>query len=577
MYLGVLKLWWCQECNLPLISSRCDLCGNKGNKVNISPPGDVRVAFSEDVRILRETVKKNFGDEELISKKIVLLNRVSYEDRMDEVIVDGEVVGNLRFNHGYEFLPRISGASWMNASKGIVEVDEGAFDPILRGANVMSRGVISASEVRGGDEVIVKCRDRVIATGRALKDENELNGGIFVKTRHKGIFNKKRPKKDSAWKEVIEANASRLERLEKSALEFIEKVSKKFSLPVTVSYSGGKDSLATLLLVDQVIEDYSILFVDTGLEFPETLEHVLRVSELFGKPLLMSSSDLFWKALEIFGPPSVNRRWCCKICKLAPLSKLIRENFSSSLSFIGQRKYESKIRYLSGNVWKNFWMGNQISASPVQSWNALEIWLYLFWKKADYNPLYEMGYERIGCWMCPASDLADFEILRITHPELHEKWFSWLKNYAKRTGKPERWISDGLWRFEGGKKRRKRSCIDAVAEKKVESIELERASELLRPVGEVSKFSDHILVRRGNSRALIFPSGRIVSYGENSSELVDLITSSLRRAEECLRCSLCISHCPRNAISVDRELKISSDCTHCGKCIEACPLVFYSS
>lgn len=578
MYLGELKLWWCSECNLPLISPHCDLCGGEGTRVQISPPGDVRIALSEDVRLLKETIRENFGDEELISKKVILLNGVSYEDRMDEVIIDGEVVGNFRFNHSFEFLPRISGATWMNASKGIVEVDEGALEPILRGANVMARGVLSARGVRRNQEVIVKCSDRVIATGRALKNEDELESGVFVKTRHKGIFNKKRPEKDPSLKDVIRANLTRLEELEREAVEFIERVSRKHPLPVTVSYSGGKDSLVSLMLVDQALDDYSILFVNTGLEFPETVEHVHRVSELFDRPLLSASSELFWKALEKLGPPSVNRRWCCKLCKLAPLSKLIRENFSSSLTFIGQRKYESRVRYLSGRVWKNFWMGNQISASPVQNWNALEIWLYIFWKNLPYNPLYELGYERIGCWMCPASDLADFELLKRTHPELHDKWFSWLREYAGRTGKPERWVTEGLWRYEGGEKKRSSGCADRILEGRIRKASKEIIIEALRPLGEVSESSSHLILRSEKSRALIFTeSGRVLVHGENSSDFIELINFALRRFEECLGCSLCAPHCRRDAIKFTPELRITSDCSHCGKCLEVCPLVFYSS
>ena len=40
-----------------------------------------------------------------------------------------------------------------------------------------------------------------------------------------------------------------------------------------LAFSGGKDSLTTLLLVKDVVEDLKVLFVDTGLEFPETVEH----------------------------------------------------------------------------------------------------------------------------------------------------------------------------------------------------------------------------------------------------------------------------------------------------------------
>ncbi|WP_341536887.1 phosphoadenosine phosphosulfate reductase domain-containing protein [Methanosarcina barkeri] len=54
-------------------------------------------------------------------------------------------------------------------------------------------------------------------------------------------------------------------------------------MKVSVSYSGGKDSLAVLQLVSESLDDYEIMFADTGLEFPETIENVKQVVEHYGK------------------------------------------------------------------------------------------------------------------------------------------------------------------------------------------------------------------------------------------------------------------------------------------------------
>ncbi|NIR15141.1 MAG: phosphoadenosine phosphosulfate reductase family protein, partial [Desulfobacterales bacterium] len=50
-----------------------------------------------------------------------------------------------------------------------------------------------------------------------------------------------------------------------------------------------------------------------------------------------------------------------------------------------------------------------MSANPIQNWNALEVWLYIFKEKADFNPLYNQGYHRMGCYLCPSSPLAELE------------------------------------------------------------------------------------------------------------------------------------------------------------------------
>jgi len=96
-----------------------------------------------------------------------------------------------------------------------------------------------------------------------------------------------------------------------------------------------------------------------------------------------------------------------------------------------------------------------------QNWTALHVWLYLFWKKAKYNPLYEEGFDRIGCWLCPSASMADFSRLGEIHPELSQKLEKYLKAYASRNGLSEEWVSYGFWRWQSLPK-----SIRMIAEKK---------------------------------------------------------------------------------------------------------------
>jgi len=56
----------------------------------------------------------------------------------------------------------------------------------------------------------------------------------------------------------------------------------RFRRRVFVSYSGGKDSLVCLLPSLKAQIDPKILFIDTCLEMPETIENVNLVIEKFG-------------------------------------------------------------------------------------------------------------------------------------------------------------------------------------------------------------------------------------------------------------------------------------------------------
>ncbi len=619
-YLGELLLYWCPSCNLPVLGKTC-ACGTDTKKIDITPPGDIRPAFRYDIDLINRTAKKQFGIKLIPEGRLVVLNKAPYEDRMDEVIFDGAVMGSLRFElekMDWVFIPRLEGAGRLISRKWVI-VDKGAVDFIIKGASVLAPGVNEADAgIAEDDEVIVLTPQKeVIAAGRARMSAERMlshEKGMAVKTRWNG-----RPgrmeyhEQKRTWDDAVNANMHILKKLEEKAHSFIKNVVETTKKPVSVSYSGGKDSLATLLLVRHAVPEFDILFADTGLEFKETVDNVKQIAEELSFPLKShSSGDSFWQAIDDFGPPSVEARWCCKICKLGAITQLIEENYENGcLTFIGQRKYESEIRANSEHIWKNPWVGNQIGATPIQNWTALHVWLYLFWKKATYNPLYEEGFDRIGCWLCPSASMADFLRMRQLHPELYERLEKYLREYAARNGLPQEWVTYGFWRWQVLPK-----SIKMLAEKKGISVsqkrdkkparftmtmgyrpcraggitaegsfgtplDLSHISEtgLLMVIGDTNSTDGVILAQRRDETVHVYASGTVVARGsdeEYTKELIKLAEKTILRALSCTGCGVCIGQCPVHAISVNGTAKISERCTHCGKCTWACPVVKFT-
>ncbi|CAD7768887.1 Phosphoadenosine phosphosulfate reductase [Candidatus Methanoperedenaceae archaeon GB50] len=444
-YLGRLWLHWCENCNLPVLDKTCGRCKSQTVRVNITPPGDIRPAFQYDIDLINQVTESQYNERLVPAKRVVVLNRAPYEDRMDEVILDGAVMGALRFEvpeKRWRFLPRLEGAARifnretdLSRRKGWVRIDEGAVGFVERGANVLAPGVIDADrEIMVDSEVVVLTPDgRVVACGRARMSGEEMitaTKGVAVKTRWHGMPRENLPDDEHEWSSAVAANRDVLERYVERAREFIRGVVASVDRPITVSYSGGKDSLATLLLVKEALREselkreFDLLFVDTGLEFPETVRNVECVTKEYNLNLLRASAgNRFWESFEELGPPSPAMRWCCKVCKLTPIKELIeREYPEGCLSFIGQRRYESSARAKSEHVWKNHSVENQIGASPIQNWTAMHVWLYLFSKNAPYNRLYEEGFDRIGCWLCPSAEMADLIRVRESYPELWKRF-----------------------------------------------------------------------------------------------------------------------------------------------------------
>ncbi|MDK2825255.1 MAG: phosphoadenosine phosphosulfate reductase, partial [Methanolobus sp.] len=88
LYLGELLLYWCPSCNVPVLGKECS-CGAKTKQVTITPPGDIRPAFPYEIELINKISIEQFNAPLITDQRTVVLNKSPYDDRMEEVIVDG--------------------------------------------------------------------------------------------------------------------------------------------------------------------------------------------------------------------------------------------------------------------------------------------------------------------------------------------------------------------------------------------------------------------------------------------------------------------------------------------------------
>ncbi len=654
-YLGRLKLYWCTNDNLPVLDqSICPKCNNPTIKFNVTPPGDIRPAFEQDLARIRTVIDSTFGEglgDLLLPKdNIYILNRTPGIDLSEEIIANGHIYGRFIYNvikERFEFHPRKIGAQllvhYANLHtiflKHTINMYEDSVPFILEGKSILAPGIMDFdSEIENGDICIVR-NNEVYLTLAIAHSEGEQIKKMVDEGYGKVAKNLKNQRptnsiqqilssiKPQSWKDVYEVNQKHLDTIVQESQRFIKKTIRQQAVQtIAVAYSGGKDSLCTLLLVYSTLgTDFQIFFADTGLELPETIKNTFEVAKLLRmeeKVHIRKAEDKFWDLAEHFGPPGRDYRFCCHGLKAQRINEIIEDVSPGQkvLSFLGQRRYESFSRAAEKRVYVNSFIPQQIAAAPIKNWNALEVWLYILYYphivdgkhvQVPVNEMYYHEFERIGCYLCPASDIAILNVLREKHPQMMRKWDNWLKNYAEKEKLPKDWLKYGLWRFKNLDQQWKnyfqkhgieytsfgfgpspliqlnpKSEDSSISGSVLLPIHLKTLEHLIQVLPGTSIIED--LTLKYTSRQLEFSleqSGKFQLHSaaseKNIQKFLNQIQALILKTETCANCGVCEDICPQNIIRIEKhdsryipviKPTSSSPCIHCLKCITHCPL-----
>ena len=598
------RLWWCPNCNVPLRQDTCGRCGARGVEVRFSDPSDIRPAFKGDIQLIKEAMKREFGSDELMKELGIgewrtYLNRTAYVDDMKEVIVGAVVVGRLFFD------PMRLSWRWRLSAYSL---------PIAAEKDLVRKFVVDKAKPlqilgEGGEEgEQAAVLDR---SGNVIGLAISKRGRFRVQVVYRGAEREEPYSGNPSFEDLAKANEFRLRWMVSKAIKRVSVLAERTGLPVVVSYSGGKDSLVALDLTVRAGIEPVMLFNNTGLELPETIENVYKVADMYGLKLIVADAgDRFWEAVSKFSPPAKEFRWCCKVVKMAPIGRVYKEHFpDGALVIIGQRALESIDRSWSGGVWRNRWLPTSLNVSPIQEWDLLTEWIYILKNKLPVNKLYFMGFERLGCFMCPASPIAEYSLIQKVYPDLWEKWEAVLREWRKKLPVGEEWVRYHLWRWLsplaqgrrrveiwlGIKKARDwREEYSARAGIRVEGVEkdddtlrvrlsrplpvegITEQAKVLGPDATIREADGGVEVRVGRAR-LTIKGSELVAESPSRREREETLFTALKLAvrwERCAGCGNCVTWCPTGAISIEggKPRVDGGKCISCGVCVEVCPM-----
>ena len=169
-----------------------------------------------------------------------------------------------------------------------------------------------------------------------------------------------------------------------------------------VAISGGIDSAVLMHMVRQ-IQPVRAVWINTGIEYPETLKYMKSVQDLD----VLTPERTYWKIADEFGFPEESRKnkqpACCRWLKEYPMRDFIKaENvdlvFTGLIASEGQhRRYNYILRsdYYRHAAW------NVMKSTPLILFRKQEIWRYVSENEIPVNPAYEKyDIQRIGCMAC---------------------------------------------------------------------------------------------------------------------------------------------------------------------------------
>ena len=223
-----------------------------------------------------------------------------------------------------------------------------------------------------------------------------------------------------------------------------------------VGYSGGADSQVALDLALQTYDNVEIIFIDTSIEYPETLDIMLKTAKFYGLEIkFLRAAKTFEEYLDDFGGmyPSWRRRWCQDRLKERPLKKYINSlirgglrrdaqeqdatssppsGSSVAVTVIDGIRYDESSARKKRNPLEPHKSGKWDIEHIIFNWSKENVFDHIKIHNLPLNPLYAMGYSRVGCWFCPFTPIAENRLLRSTHPELYEKALEWANRYGRR-------------------------------------------------------------------------------------------------------------------------------------------------
>lgn len=161
----------------------------------------------------------------------------------------------------------------------------------------------------------------------------------------------------------------------------------------------GAEGCCIIHMLAEIEPTVRIINLETGYQFPETLELRERIKERYGIEVefIYPEQTVAEYEAEHGGPLyTIRPDQCCYDRKVLPLKKAV-VGYDAWISSI--RGDQTEHRKVAGIVQPDTKFG-LVKVNPLLHWTKKDVWSFITKHDVPYNPLHDRDYPSIGCWPC---------------------------------------------------------------------------------------------------------------------------------------------------------------------------------